>query len=239
VPEVPASGESSSRDAFAPTARTRVRRIPARGAYDRATIFGILDEGLVAHVAFVAEDRPYAIPMSYGCVGDDLFLHGSAASRLLRTLASGAPVCVTVTLLDGLVVARSAFHHSMNYRSAVVLGRGEEVRDEGERLAALRAIVERHFPGRWDEARRPNEPELRATLVVRVRIEEASAKVRTGPPKDDPEDLDLAAWAGVVPIRQVEDPPIPDPTLRAGIAVSRSVLRRREARRSRIEGPGD
>lgn len=194
---------------LAPTDRTRVRRLPKRGAYDRATIDAILDEGYVCHLAFVVDGQPFALPTAHVRIGDHLYVHGSSASRMLRA-AAAAPVCVTVTLLDGLVLARSAFHHSMNYRSVVVLARGEEVDDEAERLAAMRALVERLVPGRWDEIRAPDDQELRATSILRVPLDEASAKVRTGPPVDDEADLARPCWAGVVPLTLVAGTPVPD-----------------------------
>jgi nitroimidazol reductase NimA-like FMN-containing flavoprotein (pyridoxamine 5'-phosphate oxidase superfamily) len=196
-----------------PTERTRVKRIPKRAHYERATIEAILDEGLVCHVGFVANGQPYVIPMNYGCVGDRLYLHGSPASRLLQTLRSGVPACVTVTLLDGLVLARSAFHHSMNYRSVVLLGVPVAVEDPAEKLEALEAIVKHVVPGRWPDVRWPTEVEMKATLVLRLPIEEASAKIRTGPPVDDEEDYRLSCWAGEIPLRLVPQAPVPDPRL--------------------------
>lgn len=185
--------------AVAPSERTRVRRLPRRAAYDRATIDAILDEALVCHLAFAAGGQPHAIPTAFARIGDHVYVHGSTASRALRASA-GAPVCLTVTLLDGLVLARSAFHHSMNYRSVVVLGAAEEVVDEEERLAAMRALIEKVAPGRWAEIRPPNGKELKATSILRLALAEASAKIRTGPPIDDEEDLTLPCWAGVVPL---------------------------------------
>ncbi len=178
--------------------RSRVRRLPDRAAYDAAAIHAVLDAGLVGHVGFVAAGRPVVIPMIYGRDGDALYLHGSVASRLQRTLANGIDVCLTVTLVDGLVLARSAFHHSMNYRSAVVLGRAALVRPE-EKEHALRVISEHMTPGRWDEVRPPTPVELKQTSVLRLAIEEASAKVRAGGPVDDDDDLGLPVWAGVLP----------------------------------------
>ncbi len=203
---------------IAPTARTRVERVPQRASYDRATIEAILDEGLVCHVGFVADGQPYVIPTIYGRAGDRLYLHGSPVSRMLRTLAGGVPACVTVTLLDGLVLARSAFHHSMNYRSVVLLGSAVLVTDEAERLAALEAIAEHVVRGRWAQVRGPNEQELRATAVLRLPIAEASAKVRTGPPVDDEEDYALPCWAGVIPLALTPGAPVADPRLAPGIA---------------------
>jgi nitroimidazol reductase NimA-like FMN-containing flavoprotein (pyridoxamine 5'-phosphate oxidase superfamily) len=206
-----------------PSARSTVRRLPERASYEREVIEAILDEGLVCHVGFAVDGQPYVLPMVYGRDGDTLFLHGSSASRLIRGLAEGIPVCVTVTLLDGLVLARSAFHHSMNYRSVVVLGTARLVEDAGERLTALRTIVEHVVPGRWDEARRPNVKELAQTFVLALPIEEATAKRRSGPPADDEEDYALDVWAGELPLPAVPGPPLPDPRLRAGIAVPPTV----------------
>jgi len=202
-----------------PTPRTRVRRLPQRAAYDEATIHAILDNGLVCHIGFVHEGQPFVLPTTYARLGDALVLHGSAASRMLRGLRDGIPICVTVTLLDGLVLARSAFHHSMNYRSVVILGVATEVTDDAERLHALEAIVEHVNPGRWAEVRPPNERELKATMVLRLPIAEASAKVRTGPPLDDTEDLGWPCWAGEVPLRLVAFAPIADGTPPPGVAV--------------------
>jgi nitroimidazol reductase NimA-like FMN-containing flavoprotein (pyridoxamine 5'-phosphate oxidase superfamily) len=195
------------------TPRTTVRRLAQRGVYDRTTIHQILDEGLVCHVGFLMEGRPTVIPMAYVRVGERICVHGSRASRLLRILADGAEVCITVTLLDGLVLARSAFHHSMNYRSAVVFGTGAAIEDPTEKTDVLRSLSEHLMPGRWAEIRGPSEVELKQTAVVAVRIREASAKIRTGPPKDDEEDYALPVWAGVLPIRQVAGDPVPDPCL--------------------------
>jgi len=193
-----------------PSERTRVRRLPRRAAYDRATIDAILDEALVCHLAFVAGDQPFAIPTAHARIGDQVYVHGSSASRTLRASA-GAPVCLTVTLIDGIVLARSAFHHSMNYRSVVVLGRAEEVTGDQERLAAMRALVDKVSPGRWSAIRPPNQQELKATTILRLSLAEASAKIRTGPPIDDEEDLALPCWAGVVPLALTRGPAIPDP----------------------------
>lgn len=187
-----------------PTPRTRVVRLPKRAVYDRDAVNRILDEALLCHVGFVAssnsDSQPFVIPTLYGRDGDTLYLHGSAASRMLRHLAQGVPVCVTVTLLDGLVLARAAFHHSMNYRSVVILGTATLVDDPAEKLAALRTIVEHIVPHRWDDSRLPNEKELKATSVLRLPINEFSAKVRVGPPVDDAEDDSFPTWAGVIPM---------------------------------------
>jgi uncharacterized protein len=197
-----------------PTARTRVIREPMRAVYDRETVYGILDEGFVCHIGFVLEGQPYVIPTSYGRQDANLYLHGSAASRMLRHLDDGPPICVTVTLLDGLVLARSIFNHSMNYRSVVILGKAALVTDPGERLEALRTLSEHIIPGRWADARQPNERELKQTSVLRLPIDEFSAKVRTGPPIDDEEDYSFPAWAGVVPLEMKIGEPINDPRLR-------------------------
>jgi len=201
----------------APSRRALVRRAPARARYDRETVLQVLDEGFVAHVAFSVEGQPFVIPMVYGRLGDHLYLHGSSASRLLRHLRDGAELSLAVTHLDGLVIARSAFHHSVNYRSVVVFGRAVEVTDAGEKLEALRAIVEHAVPDRWSGVRGPDSSEFHRTLVLRLPLDEASAKVRTGPPIDDEADLALDAWAGVIPIRLHFGEPRPDPGLRAGI----------------------
>jgi len=206
------------------TARTTLRRLPQRGAFDRRSINQILDEGFICHVGFVAEGQPFVIPTGYARVEDKLIIHGSQASRMLRTLGQGIEVCVTVTLIDGLVLARSAFHHSMNYRSVVVFGRASVVDEPEEKLAALRALSEHMIPGRWDDVREPNERELQSTTVLFLPIDEASAKVRTGPPLDDEEDYDLDVWAGVIPLRLVADTPIRDPRLPGEIEPPRYTL---------------
>jgi len=203
----------------ASTDRTRVRRLPKRGAYDRATIDAILDEGLVAHVGFVVDGQPFVIPTLYARDGDRVLIHGSAASRMLVTLDEGVDMCVTVTLADGLVVARSAFESSMNYRSVVLLGKARAVGEPAAKMDALRALVEHLIPGRWDDCRLPDDDETKATLVLEMPIDEASAKVRTGPPLDKEHDLDTSYWAGVLPFRQVVEAPVPDALLRAGIDV--------------------
>ncbi len=196
-----------------PTKRTQVMRLPKRGDYSEATIHSILDAGFLCHVGFVADGQPFVIPTSYGRSGDTLYIHGSAASRMLRTLASGVEVCVTVTLVDGLVLARSAFHHSMNYRSVVLFGTATLVESPEEKTAALRAISEQIVPGRWDDVRWPTEQELKATKVLSLPISEASAKVRTGPPLDDEEDYAMKVWAGILPFRVQPQAPLPDPRL--------------------------
>jgi len=193
-----------------PTARTRVVREADRAVYDREAVYRILDEGFLCHVGFVSEGQPFVIPTSYGRNGDSLYIHGSAASRMLRQMKDGVAVCVTVTLLDGLVLARSVFNHSMNYRSVVILGKGILVEEAEEKLAALRVLSEHILPGRWDDSRQPNERELKATAVLRVPIEEFSAKARTGPPIDDEEDYSFPTWAGVVPLEMKAGTPIND-----------------------------
>ena len=192
------------------TTRTEVHRLPVRGAYDRETMHAILDEGLICHVGFVSGGSPFVIPTGYGRDGDQLLIHGSAASRMLRALSAGAEACITVTLLDGLVLARSAFHHSMNYRSVVVLARGTLIDQPESKMAALRAITERLVPGRWDGVRQPTPQEMKGTTVLSFPINEASAKVRTGPPKDDEEDYALPIWAGVLPLSLISGDPVAD-----------------------------
>jgi hypothetical protein len=202
---------------FTPTPRTRIRRVPGRGTYDRATVEAILDEALVCHLAFVHDGQPFAIPTLHARVGDTVYVHGSAASRMLRTLKAGVPACLTATLVDGLVLARSAFHHSMNYRSAVVVGELRAVEGDVERLRALEAFTERLVPGRWDEVRPPTRQELKGTSVLAMPLEEASAKVRDGGVADEPEDYDLPVWAGVVPLGLTPGPPEPDPRNLPGV----------------------
>jgi uncharacterized protein len=184
----------------------RVKREPQRGVYDRERIDAILDEALVCHLGFAVDDQPYVIPTLHARIGDRLYVHGSAASRMLRHAASDVRICVTVTLLDGLVLARSVFNHSIDYRSVVVLGTPRLVEDVAEKREALRAFTEHIAPGRWEEARRPTDQELNATWIISVPLDEASAKIRTGPPEDEPEDLDLPVWAGVVPIHLAAEP---------------------------------
>jgi nitroimidazol reductase NimA-like FMN-containing flavoprotein (pyridoxamine 5'-phosphate oxidase superfamily) len=191
------------------TARSTVKRHPERAAYDAEAVHAVLDAAPLGHLGFVVDGQPFVIPMLYGRVGEALYLHGSVASRLLRTTAGGIDVCLTVTVVDGLVLARSAFHHSMNYRSAVVFGRATRV-DGDEAVTGLKAISDQLRPGRWDEVRAPSDRELRQTSVLRLDVEEASAKVRSGGPVDEPEDLDLSVWAGVIPCELAWGTPIPD-----------------------------
>jgi uncharacterized protein len=202
---------------FPKTPRTTVRRIPKRGVYDRAEVYSILDQGFICHVGFVVDGQPYVIPTGYARDGDTMYIHGSAASRMLRTVGDGVDVCVTVTLVDGFVLARSVFHHSMNYRSVVVLGKARLVTDDEEKRTALRCFTNHIVAGRWEEARQPTDQELKATSVLALPIEEASAKVRTGPPIDDEEDYALPIWAGVVPIETHAGTPVSDARLLPGV----------------------
>jgi uncharacterized protein len=203
------------------TERTTVRRLAKRGAYDRETIRAILDEAFICHVGFVVDGQPMVIPTIHARVDDSLYFHGSVASRMLRSLEQGVPACVTVTLLDGLVLARSAFHHSMNYRSVVILGTATVVVDREEKRRVLDAIVEHVMKGRSADARPPSEAELNATMVLRLPIAEASAKIRTGPPIDDEEDYALPVWAGVLPLQLTPLEPVADPRLKAGVELPR------------------
>ncbi len=208
-----------------PTSRTRVVREPQRAVYDRPEAYQILDEAFICHVGFVVDGQPFVMPTGFGRAGDNLYIHGSAASRMLRNLDEGVSVCVTVTLLDGLVLARSIFNHSMNYRSVVVLGVARAVTDPAEKLEALRLLSEHILPGRWVESRQPNEKELKATLVMKLPIEEFSAKVRQGPAIDDEEDYAFPTWAGVIPLETVTREPLPDGRLKDGIEVPGYVRR--------------
>ena len=197
-------------ESFPPTERTRVVREPQRGIYDREAIYKILDEGMVCHVGFSANEQPFVIPTLYARIGDAIYFHGSAASRMLRGVGEGASVCLTVTLTDGIVLARSVFNHSMNYRSVVALGKATLVDAPQEKLEALRAFTEKILPHRWDDARQPNEKELKATSILRLPLTEISAKVRVGPPEDDAPDYALSIWAGIIPLRVAADTPIRD-----------------------------
>jgi len=208
-----------------PTARTRVVREAHRGVYDRETAYRILDEGFLCHIGFVADGQPFVIPTSYGRSGDNLYVHGSAASRMLRQMKEGLAVCLTVTLLDGLVLARSVFNHSMNYRSVVVLGKATPVDDPEEKLEALRVLSEHIIPGRWSDARQPNERELKQTSVLKLPIQEFSAKVRTGPAIDDEEDYSFPTWAGVLPLSMNTGEPVNDERLDANQPVPEYVRR--------------
>lgn len=205
-------------ESFAPTERTTLKRLPQRGSYDHEVVYRILDEGFICHVGFAVDGQPFVIPTAYGRVGDTLYLHGSAASRAMRGLSGGIPVCVTVTLVDGLVLARSAFHHSINYRSVVILGAATVVAAAEEKMTALRAFTEHVIPGRWDDVREPNEQELKGTSVLALPLLEVSAKTRTGPPKDDEEDMAIPVWAGELPLRITAESPVDDPQLSAGVS---------------------
>ena len=206
------------------TSRSKIRRIPKRGSIERELIYSILDEALIAHVGFVTDNQPFVIPMAYGREADRLYIHGSSVSRLTKTLKQGVDICFTVTLLDALVVARSLFHHSMNYRSVVLFGKAKLVESETEKMAALKGFTEHAIPGRWTEARIPNSKELQATTVLAFNIEEGSAKVRTGPPSDDEEDYALPIWAGELPLKTTVGDPIADPKLDKAIALSESLV---------------
>jgi nitroimidazol reductase NimA-like FMN-containing flavoprotein (pyridoxamine 5'-phosphate oxidase superfamily) len=195
---------------FVPTPHTTLKRLPQRGSYEREAVYAILDEAFICHVGFVVDGQPFVIPTSFARIGDKLYIHGSAASRMLRTLGGAVPVCVTVTLVDGLVLARSAFHHSINYRSVVILGQAVLVEDREQKRRALEAFTEHIIPGRWREVREPNEQELKATSVLALPLAEASAKIRTGGPKDDEEDYALSIWSGVLPLLTVTGAPQAD-----------------------------
>lgn len=201
------------------TQRSKLKRLPKRGSQERELIYSILDEGLVAHVGFVANNQPFVIPMAYGRQGDRLYLHGSSVSRLLKTLERGVEVCCTVTILDGLVIARSLFHHSMNYRSVVLFGKAQLVISEAEKMKGLQALTEQMIPGRWQKSRLPNTKELKATNVLSLVIKEGSAKVRTGEPNDDLDDYSLPFWAGQLPLKMSAGSPIADSKLSDVIAL--------------------
>ncbi len=202
-----------------PTERTRVVREAQRGVYDRESIYKILDEGFICHVGFSINGQPYVIPTLFARVNDAIYFHGSAASRMLRNLSEGIPVCVTVTLTDGFVLARSVFNHSMNYRSVVALGKAVIVDEPGKKLEALHAFTEKILPGRWNDARQPSEKELKATSILRLPLTEVSAKVRTGPPEDDALDYALSVWAGVIPVHLAYGSPIREERCDASIPV--------------------
>ncbi|HLA12149.1 MAG TPA: pyridoxamine 5'-phosphate oxidase family protein [Pyrinomonadaceae bacterium] len=204
---------------FTQTVRTKLKRLPNRGVFERSAVYRILDEGFICHVGFVVDGNPVVIPTGYARAGDQLLIHGSQASRMLRTLKEGFPACVTVTLVDGLVLARSAFHHSINYRSVVIFGTCSVIVDPVKKNEALRLLSEHIIAGRWDEVRPPTDAELSATTVLSLPLLEASAKVRTGPPIDDEEDYSLNVWAGVIPLTMEAGPPVPDPRLPAGVVV--------------------
>ena len=211
--------QGGDRLAEAVSERTRVRRHSERGVYERSSIERIIDEALICHVGFVHDGQPFVLPTTHGRLGDTVYLHGAVASTMLRNLSRGLPVCVTFTLVDGIVLARSVYNHSMNYRSAVVVGTAVDVRDPDEKLRALHAITEHVMPGRWGDARVPNDVELKATRVLRLSLVEASAKVRGGDPSDDPEDMTLPVWAGVVPTAVRFGQPVPAPEMAPGAPV--------------------
>ncbi len=206
------------------TARTQLRRLPDRGSHDPETVHAILDAAFLAHVGFCVNGQPFVIPTLFGRDGDTLYLHGSAASRMLRELETGVPACVNVTLVDGLVLARSAFHHSMNYRSVVAFGKARKINEPERKTQALRVIAEHLIAGRWNDVRAPSEKELKATTALEFSIEEASAKIRTGPPNDEEEDYALPVWAGILPLQLEAKTPVPDPRLANGIRVPEYVL---------------
>ena len=210
-------------DSFPKSERNTLKRLPSRGTYDREGIYAVLDAGFLCHLGFVQNGQPFVIPTAYGRQGDTLFFHGSIKSRTMDALSEGIPVCVTVTHFDGLVLARSAFHHSMNYRSVLVFGQAVEISDEGEKNEALRLISEQILRGRWDEVRLPTPNELKATSVLKMTIEEASCKVRSGGPKDDQEDYALPIWAGVVPAKVIYEAPETDTTGLPGLDIPPSV----------------
>jgi nitroimidazol reductase NimA-like FMN-containing flavoprotein (pyridoxamine 5'-phosphate oxidase superfamily) len=210
------------------TERSTVRRLPKRGSHEEEVIYGILDAGFIAHVGFSVKGQPFVIPTLYGRRGDRLYIHGSAASRMLKELETGVPACVTVTHVDGLVLARSAFHHSINYRSVVAFGTARKLEETGRKVEALRVISERLIAGRWNNVRLPNEKELKLTSVLEFSIEEASAKIRTGPPVDEEEDYALPVWAGVLPVALTAADPLPDPRLVAGSEIPEHIVRFRK-----------
>ena len=211
-------------ETFAQTDRTTLKRLPNRGNFDREVVYKILDEAFVCNVAFIVDGEPVVIPTAYGRIGDRFYIHGSAASRMLRTVEEGVDACVSVTLVDGLVLARSAFHHSINYRSVVIFGRASVVEDRNEKFDAMRSFTQHVVPGRWDDVREPTDGELKATIVLYIPLIEASAKVRTGPPVDDDEDYAIPVWAGEIPLRLVAGAPVADPRLPQGIDPPQYVL---------------
>lgn len=204
-------------ETFTPTARTQVRRIPQRGVYDKNEVYAILDEGYVCHVGFALDGQPYVVPTGYARLGDEILIHGSAASRMLRAMGDGVDVCVTVTLVDGFVFSRSAFHHSMNYRSVVMLGRARVLADPVEKMIALRRFTNHILPGRFEEVRPPSDAELKGTMVLALPLEEVSAKIRKGPPVEDEGDIERPVWAGVVPLRSQLGTPEPMENLVPGV----------------------
>jgi nitroimidazol reductase NimA-like FMN-containing flavoprotein (pyridoxamine 5'-phosphate oxidase superfamily) len=209
--------DGAAPEAYAKTDRSRIRRNNARARYDREAVHGVLDAGLMCHVAYVFDGQPYVTSTAYWRSGACVYWHGSSASRMIRRVGGGLPVCFSVALLDGVVLARSGFHHSFNYRSVVAYGTAEEIEDTDEKLRALEVFTERLVPGRWAELRAPTEQELKATAVMRMELREVAAKVRQGPPSDDAEDMDAPVWAGVLPTHRAFGEPEPDPAMRQGI----------------------
>jgi uncharacterized protein len=201
------------------TKRTKIKRLPKRGFYDRQTINGILDESIVCNIGFIIDNQPFIIPVSFGRKDNEIFFHGAKGSRMFKMLKTGVEICITVTIMDGIVLARSAFHHSMNYRSVVMFGKTEEIDKQDEKTEALKNILDHIIPGRWDEVRKPNEKELNMTSVFRFKINEASAKIRSGSPVDEKEDYDLNVWAGVLPLKIITDDPIRDPLQKENIDI--------------------
>jgi len=199
--------------------KSKVNRKPERGYYDVETINKIIDEALYCHVSFIQDDQPFIIPTIHARIDDQLILHGAKASRLLKKISTGNEIAIAVTILDGLVLARSVFHHSMNYRSVIIFGKGVEITDDKQKMKALKAVTDHILPGRWNDARKPNGKELKATSVISVKINEASAKIRTGPPKDEEQDYSLPVWAGVIPFTQKPSKPVDDPILTKGISI--------------------
>jgi len=206
------------------TGKTKIKRVPQRGNYEPEMIYKILDQAFICHVGFIHEGNPVVIPTAYGRIGDKLYLHGSTKSRMMMTLEKGGEICVTVTIVDGLVLARSIFHHSMNYRSVVLFGKPQKVTSEKEKYQALKAFTNHIIPGRWEETRLPNKKELKSTMVVSMPLQEASAKIRTGPPLDDPKDYKLPIWAGVIPIRAQLLDALPDTKLSKDLTTPSSVI---------------
>jgi nitroimidazol reductase NimA-like FMN-containing flavoprotein (pyridoxamine 5'-phosphate oxidase superfamily) len=225
-------------DLYEPTERTTVRRLPARGAYDKETVHRILDQGLICHLGFVVDGQPFVIPTIYVRVGETIYVHGSPASRMLRALEQGVSACVTVTHVDGLVLARSAFHHSMNYRSVVIFGTAIVVDDPEKKQEVLHALTDHLIRGRWQEIRQPSPQELKRTLMLAIDIREASAKIRVGPPLDDEEDYQLPVWAGVLPLAVTAGEPVPDPRLGAEVPVPVYAARYEGPRRADLMGNG-
>ncbi len=206
-----------------PTEKTKVRRIPKRGFYDKETVYRLLDADFVCQLGFIYDGYPVVIPTIYGRKDDNIYVHGAAVSRMLISIAKAVPISLNVTQTKALVLARSAFHHSLNYESVTVFGQAELVTDADEKLQALKIITEHIIKGRWDEVRKPNKKELNVTSVLKIKISEASAKIRTGPPSDDKADYDLPVWAGIVPIDKVYGEPIADALLKSGVEISKSI----------------